>query len=228
MGKARRYGWSDYLVWLLVACAGVVVVLVLGRLAETHLGWPVGSVPEAQGFVNEWQDIAGTRHSVGAGDPKVTMVLFMDFQCPYCRTFARSVADAKEHFGDDLATVFRHYPLPIHPHAEDAAAASECARRQGVFREYHDVLFERQQAIGSKSWSAFAIAAGVRDLAQFDQCLVADSALATVRRDVLTGVELDITGTPTFILNGSLYKGAMSAASLRRAIARHMREEDMR
>lgn len=78
------------------------------------------------------------------------------------------------------------------------------------------------------SRSAFAIAAGVRDIAQFDQCLLADSALATVRRDVSAGVGLDITGTPTFILNGSLYRGTASAASLQRAIARHMREEGMR
>lgn len=137
------------------------------------------------------------------------------------------MAEIREHYGQDLAIVVRHYPLPIHSEAEDAAVASEYARLQGVFWDYHAILFEDQDVIVSREWSAFAMAAGIGDLAEFERCIAGDSARVAVRGDLTVGTELGITGTPTFILNGSPYRGAMSGSSLRRAIEWHMRNGDM-
>ncbi|MYC99618.1 MAG: DsbA family protein [Gammaproteobacteria bacterium] len=223
MVQKRSNSWSDYFLWILLACACVVTGLVVRHEIDTRIGWPIGTAPQAQGFVEEWREIAEIGHIAGSGDASVTIILFIDFQCSYCRAFSRVVPEVTEEYGGDVATVFRHYPLPIHPEAANAAVASECAGQQGSFWEYHDILLEDQHTIGSRSWSTFAIAASVRDLDQFEQCISTDSARVAVRRDLAAGADLGITGTPTFLINGSLYRGAMSKSSLRSAIDWHMR-----
>ncbi len=82
----------------------------------------------------------------GSPDAPVIIVEFSDFQCPFCqRWFLNAYPDIRERIGEDVAIVFMHFPLTsIHPNAEAAHLAAECAREQGKFWEMHDILFDRQ------------------------------------------------------------------------------------
>ncbi len=85
---------------------------------------------------------------LGSNEAKVTIVEFSDFQCPFCESFLTSTyPELKKNYIDTgkVNMTFRHYPLTsIHPNAETAHRASECANEQGKFWEYHDILFQMQ------------------------------------------------------------------------------------
>ena len=82
----------------------------------------------------------------GSPDAPVVILEYSDFQCPFCqRWFTDVLPELEGRIGDELALAFAHFPLSqIHPNAEAAHAAAECAGEQGKFWEMHDLLFERQ------------------------------------------------------------------------------------
>ncbi len=93
---------------------------------------------------------------LGNDDAKITIIEFSDFQCPFCKQFyTDTLPQLKSEYLDTgkAQLTFRHYPLTsIHPNAETAHRASECANEQGKFWEYHDLLFETQD-----SWSGLPL-----------------------------------------------------------------------
>ncbi len=81
-------------------------------------------------------------HITGAKKPKVTLIEYSDFECPFCQRFHPTVKQLLEKYPDDVAVVFRHFPLEsIHPNARGYAVASECAAEQGKFWEFTDSIF---------------------------------------------------------------------------------------
>jgi len=90
------------------------------------------------------QEITDPDHTKGAESPKVLIVEFSDFQCPACASFTPFVSQIIADYPSDVAVHYRHFPLPMHPSADEAARAAEAAAEQGKFWEMHDILFERQ------------------------------------------------------------------------------------
>jgi protein-disulfide isomerase len=80
----------------------------------------------------------------GNKDAAVTLVEYSDFQCPACASFQPVLKELLATYGENLKFEYKHYPLPIHPYAQQAAIAAEAAGQQGKFFEYHDALFENQ------------------------------------------------------------------------------------
>jgi hypothetical protein len=90
---------------------------------------------------------------IGPEDAPVTIVEFGDFQCPYCKRFADDTfRDLLEEYEGDIRFVYRDFPLSsIHPDAQRAAEAAECADEQGQFWEMHDAIFAQQpQGLGEE------------------------------------------------------------------------------
>jgi protein-disulfide isomerase len=84
------------------------------------------------------------------GTGKVTIVEFSDFQCPFCQRAVSTVNQVLNTYKGKVTLIYKHYPIPsLHPNATMAANASECAREQGKFWEYHDILFNTQTAWSS-------------------------------------------------------------------------------
>lgn len=87
----------------------------------------------------------GSSISRGKTDALVKIVEFSDFQCPFCSKAHPTVKQVMSEYGDKVQLVFKHFPLiSIHPRAQIAAEAAECAKDQGKFWEFHDQLFEHQ------------------------------------------------------------------------------------
>lgn len=195
---------------VLSLCAIVITGLVVRRELS-----PASASASRSTVVRNWRTLAREGQRLGPPNAAITILNFSDFQCPYCRQLDHSLRSIRHRRPKEVAVVYRHFPLEaIHPHAFGAAVASECAAQQQRFEELHNVLYDRQDSIGALSWAAFAMRAGVADSAAFAACMVGRAAAERVRADVRAGMNLEITGTPTVVVNGVRLNGTPSQAVL--------------
>jgi protein-disulfide isomerase len=138
---------------------------------------------------------------------KVKIVEYADFQCPYCARAAETIQQIKDTYGDKVEIEYRHFPLSFHPYAQMAAEAAECARDQGKFWEYHDLLFENSNSLSGEKIKQFASDLGL-DTGKFDTCLDSGEKSRVVRQQMLEGQRQGVRGTPAFFIDGELVSGA--------------------
>lgn len=153
---------------------------------------------------------------LGDDSAKVTVIEFSDFQCPFCKQW---VDQTKDQFIKDYVDTgkvkfaYRQYPIPqLHPNAQKAAEASECANDQDKFWDYHDLLFETQNAWANlpdpaSQFSTYATQLGL-DQGTFDSCMSSGKHTEAVTEDITAGSTAGVSGTPTFFINGISLVGA--------------------
>jgi len=143
----------------------------------------------------------------GSSHPRVTLVEFSDFQCPYCRATAPTLREVEKKYGDRVQIVYRQFPLTsIHPFAFKAAEASLCANEQGKFWEMHDAMFEDQTKLGVSDLKQTARRLGV-DGKKFDSCIDTGRYVERVQNDQKEGQRDGVNGTPAMFLNGKYVEG---------------------
>lgn len=108
--------------------------------------------------------------------------------------------------------VWKDFPLPIHEHAVEAAAAARCAHEQRKFWQYHDVLFANQQALSAADLRRHAATVGL-DLPQFDACVASGRHRKAIREE-LEPEDHPIEVTPTLLVNGRMVTGAVGVEQL--------------
>jgi Na+/H+ antiporter NhaA len=157
-------------------------------------------------------------HIRGPAKAPVTVVEYGDFECPFCGQAEPSVRELLREHGGDVRYVWRHLPLTdVHPHAELAAEGAEAAALQGKFWEMHDLLLDHQGALNIRDLIGYARSIGL-DLDKFSQDLRSHAGQPHVAEDV-DGADLsNVSGTPTFFINGQRHYGAYDIASLRAAV----------
>jgi protein-disulfide isomerase len=205
---------------VLTICAVAVTALVVRAELAPHVAPDRTMVVQR---IRDWRSY-GRGHRLGGAAAPVTIVEFSDFQCPFCRTMADRLRAVRERHAADVAVVYRHLPLPGHPHALAAARASECAARQGHFEGVHDALFARQDSIGRLPWRVIAATGGVPDLGAFDRCMADSLApIASVAADTQAAHALGIRGTPHVLVNGLHLRGAVPDDTLEKYVAEALR-----
>lgn len=147
----------------------------------------------------------------GNANAKVTIVEFSDFECPFCGKFYEETYPLiLKNYVDTgkVKIVFRDFPLTsIHPNAQKAAEATECAAEQGKFWEMHDKLFENQDSLSVDDLKKYAADLKL-NTATFNSCLDSGKMTAEVEKDAQEGMSYGVTGTPAFFINGRLVSGA--------------------
>jgi protein-disulfide isomerase len=138
----------------------------------------------------------------------VQVVVFADFECPYCAQTAPTLDKLEETFRGDVAIVFRHYPLSFHASAGPAAEAATCAGEQGRFWDVHDALFGHKVALDQGAIRGFLQGLDGFDVAAWDKCLADGRGAAAVRDDLAAGERAGVDGTPAFFVNGVKLGGA--------------------
>lgn len=163
---------------------------------------------------------------IGSEMASVPIVVFADFQCPYCADAQRTIKAILAADPDGVKILYRHLPLEtIHPYAWTAALASECAGDQDAFPRYHDLLFALQDSLGELSWTDLAVRADVADTSVFDRCVSEERHAGTVERDVLLARDLGIDRTPTFVIGDEAWRGVPPASWVRKQVARARRHQ---
>jgi protein-disulfide isomerase len=152
--------------------------------------------------------------SKGPANAKVTIVEYSDFQCPYCsRGYHVMEGQVLKEYGDKVRFVYKSFPLPMHPWAEPAAIASQCARKQkpAAFWTLYNYYFQNQRQITPQNLKEKSLEAlkdtGV-DAAKFTDCLDNKKTADLVKAEQTEGGSVGVNGTPAFIINGRLVSGA--------------------
>lgn len=157
----------------------------------------------------------------GNRDAKVKIVEFTDFECPFCASFFSTTYPqiAKEYLDSGKVGFYvRHFPLySIHPNAENASIAAECAKEQDKFVQMHDTLFANQKALTVADLKKHAATIGL-NTTQFNSCLDSKKYKANVDRDAKLGDASGVSGTPAFFINGKFISGAQAFATFKSTI----------
>jgi protein-disulfide isomerase len=148
----------------------------------------------------------------GKLDAAVTIVEFGDFGCYYCTNFydntLHKLLDKYVNSGQ-VRFVYKHLPITsLHPGADTAALASECAADQGKFWEFHNVLFSHNREGFDKDLMVQHAKDLKLDLPKFSACLDAPSTMQRVQVDMDQATSLGLRGTPSFLINGRQVIGA--------------------
>jgi protein-disulfide isomerase len=177
-----------------------------------------GSPPNAEPFGRAW----------GPVDAPIQVIEYVDYECESCGYFARNDEHAViEQFAAGGRVRFMIRNAPLHGEgARNAAAAAYCAAEQDAFWPMHDSLFLNQPQTHGSGAQAFSaarlqdIAAGLGlDLAAFTDCYEAGNAHTQVDADLVAAQQAGVTGTPTFVINGTVYPALLDSADVRRIFA---------
>jgi len=154
------------------------------------------------------------------GEPgaPLELVMFGDFQCPFCLGAQSVLRRVRERLGERLVFGFRHLPIPErHPLAPLAAEASEAAAAQGRFWEYHDALYAAQPKLSREVMLEVGRDLGL-DAERMASEIDSGAHRDRVARDVASAESSEVTGTPTFFVNEKRFFGAYDASSLVEAL----------
>lgn len=150
-----------------------------------------------------------TESAPGTGDThaQTEIVIFSDFQCPFCKKAAREIQRLMTLYPTKLKVYFKYYPLAYHPYGFKAAQAAEAAKRQGKFWEMHDELFAHTEALNDDLVMELASELQL-NMQQFTKDMYANEVIEKIHADKKEGEQLGIGGTPSFFVNGVLFKGS--------------------
>ncbi|HLD15978.1 MAG TPA: DsbA family protein [Candidatus Nanoarchaeia archaeon] len=183
-------------------------------------------VPTQQQLPSQPVDIDITGEpALGDKNAPVTIVEFIDYQCPFCgRAFQQTYPIIKKDYIDTgkVYYVIRDYPLPFHTEADEASASANCANQQGKYWEMHDMLFSNQaQWSGSQNvltiFNGYAKTLGLNENT-FASCTTDKSVLDEISQDTADGSKYGVSGTPTFFINGKALVGAQPLSAFQAAI----------
>lgn len=159
----------------------------------------------------------GDSHAKGPPDALVTIVMWTDYQCPYCARVQNTLRELESEYGREVRFVHKHNPLGFHPRAMPAALAVEAAARQGKFWEMHDMLFEHQKELDDKDLRRFAKKLGLK-VKRFDEDREDPKLRKRVTEEQSQGMTLGARGTPAFFVNGRFLSGAQPFESFKALI----------
>jgi protein-disulfide isomerase len=161
------------------------------------------TVPSNENAVGDIKPIGEEDHVIGSSKAKVTLIVYTDFECPFCSRFHPTFKQALEEFDGQIQAAIRHFPLSFHTKARSAANAAECAGEQGKFFEYADALFENQTSLGDDLYNQTAKDLKL-NLDKFSNCLKENKYDEKINADMSSGIAANVQGTPgTIILSAN-------------------------
>ena len=148
----------------------------------------------------------------GNKEANVTIVVFSDYECPYCSRSEETINEVLKKYEGKVRLAFRHFPLPFHQNAKGAHVAAECAKDQGKFWEYHDKLFANQKQLRTENLIGYADDLKL-DQSKFKECLKDEKYASKIDDHLEIGRARGVSGTPAFFINGRMLSGARPFAA---------------
>ena len=207
--------WQNVVTATLVACALVMTGVTVRREFFPQDG------TRSTGHVDDWKSLtAGRIPDMGKTDAGVEVIVFSDYQCPFCKDLDEKLARLHKDAGLDFSVWRYESPLTaIHPYAFKAAVAAKRAALQGIRIDFQEELFVHAENLGVADLLEAADKSDVKSGLSFANCLNDPSPANLVRKDMETAKKLGVTGTPVFIVNGDAYSGTQQLDHLRDIIS---------
>ena len=174
-----------------------------------------------------YRALVGNAPARGARQPKVTLVEWADFECPYCGRLNDTIDAVLAKHGDTLRVVFKQLPLANHPHGHLAAEASLAAKAQGQFWQMQAAMFKHQSQLDRAGLIALAQSLGL-DVPRFTRELDGGTYKQAADAEAAEGKQIGVVGTPTFFLDGHFHEGAMTVDELEAAVTDAIAAADAR
>jgi protein-disulfide isomerase len=156
----------------------------------------------------------------GPADALVTVVVFSDYQCPFCSRVEPTLTALAQKYGNDLRIVWKDNPLPFHQDATPAAILALEAFDQGKdkkFWEAHDLLFQNQRALSRADLEGYAKQLGLSER-KVKAALDENKHKNTIEEDQALAKQLGASGTPSFFINGRSLRGAQPQPAFEKLI----------
>ncbi len=176
-----------------------------GILLGGYSAYEGGVIQNSEKEISREDLESGHNPSIGAENPIMTMVLFCDFNCPYCYGYYPVLRQFVLENSEKAKLIYRDFPLD----EDKASLAANCAFAQGKFWPMHDKLFASQSELDDASILAIAEEIDL-DLDKFNNCYLQEEFKKDIGEDFLLGVQAGVSGTPTLFINGSKFPGVMS------------------
>jgi len=165
---------------------------------------------------SHWQQAIAGGYRRGSANPKLLIVAFTDFECPFCRRYENDVLQPLlDDDSSEVAVIFRHWPLAMHPRAFTAARLAECSAHLGKFWAAHDLLYEVIDSLDSLSPTILAERLEIVDGEAFVACATSDMLDHKIASDTALVRSLGGVGTPAVLVNGRFFPMPPSLEKLR-------------
>jgi protein-disulfide isomerase len=198
----------------LVLC-GSLLLTVRALVRQIPESEPLGP-QDAQ--IPAWERFATAGNRLGPADALVTIVVFGDYECDFCKELEYSLRSVRRTFPRRVSIVYRHYPLVgIHQNAYQAARVAECGAQQQRFEAVHTLLYD-QESLERIDGNAIGSTSSVPDLPQFLDCVSRTNRVGAIEQDLSDARELGTRRTPTVIVDGTLVARLPDSLSLGRRI----------
>lgn len=173
--------------------------------------------------------------SIGNEKAPVTIVVFSDYQCPYCKLASNILPTVAKSFGDKVRLVSKDFPLNSecnpgmsntgHPYSCQAAKIAKCVYNSFGSEAYHKLsksLFSKQEQLGTDTIKALAIEAGLTS-SQVSDCLSNLTIHESIVADVTEGMAAKVESTPSVFVNGRKLEAAINPQILRLTIEHYLK-----
>jgi protein-disulfide isomerase len=171
--------------------------------------------PEADTKV--WKVEPGNGPARGPKNAPITMVVFSDFQCPFCSRIEPTIAKIEQDYPGKIRVVWKNFPLSFHQNAKPAANAAMAAGEQGKFWEMHAKLFANQQQLDRASLDKYAGELGL-NMGKFKAAMDAKKYDSLIDADMKEGSAVDVSGTPATFVNGRKIGGAYPYETFKKVV----------
>jgi protein-disulfide isomerase len=187
----------------IVVGANALTVLVGGALLSQTMEPPRLDISSEKRISGK--GVVKSVHIRGNADAPVTLEEFGDFECPSCKNLATFLDQVTKEYHPSVRVIFRNFPLAMHQHSRDAAAAAEAAGLQGRFWEMHDMLFREQPVWSSSNYpsmlfDSYAETLGL-DMHQFRNDLKSDKVRERLESDQARAKSLGVKVAPTLFID---------------------------
>lgn len=164
----------------------------------------------------------GYKYNANLKNPKVTIVEFADYQCPYCVRAHETIEKVLGDYKDKVQFIYKDFPLlQIHPEALPAAIAAKCAASQNKYWEMHKLLYIKGSTEKLSNETYNKIATEIKlNVPEFKTCIEdKDKTLSkSIMAQMEEGNNIGVSGTPSIFINGEKFEGNLSIAGLKKAI----------
>ena len=161
-------------------------------------------------YIPTWKEIIHDHNpTIGSSSAPITIITFIDFECPFCKATHQTIEEIKERYAPVIRVVFKHFPIEqLHPNARRTALAATCAQASDIFWPYYNKLFTTTN-FQDESLISIATELGI-DSYTFTSCLESGFLQSDITTDLTDGATIGVQGTPTYIVNGYLYEGSLT------------------